>query len=62
MLTLLDENARDRVAYGYIQEIAESLQRVKHKGESHSSVRTLGMGDATGHCRIFVTCNPFQRF
>ena len=43
-----------------VQEIAESLQQVKHKGGSCPPIRTLGMGDVTGDCGIFATCNPFQ--
>ena len=46
----------------YVQEIAESLQQVKHEGESRSPIRTLRMGDVTGDCGIFATCNPFQGF
>ena len=46
----------------YIQEIAESLQKVKHKGGSCPPIRTLGMGDITGDCGIFAMCNPFQGF
>ena len=34
----------------YIQEIAECLQQVKHKGGSRPPIRTLGMGDVTGDC------------
>ena len=45
-----------------LQEIAESLQQVKHKGGSRPPIRTLGMGDVTGDCGIFATCNPFQGF
>ena len=45
-----------------IQEIAKSLQQVKHKGGSRPPIRTLGMGDISGDCGIFATCNPFQGF
>ena len=45
-----------------LHEIAESLQQVKHKGGSCSPIRTLRMGDATGDCGIFATCNQFQGF
>ena len=38
--------------------VPESLQQVKHKGESRSPIRTLGMGDVTGDCGIFATFNP----
>ena len=43
-----------------IQEIAESLQQVKHKGGSRPPIRTLGMDTVSGDCGIFATCNPFQ--
>ena len=46
----------------YILEIAECLQQVKHKDGSRPPVRTLGMGDVTGDCKIFATCNLFQGF
>ena len=46
----------------YIQEIAESLQQVKHKGGSRPPIRTLEMGDVTEDYGIFATCNPFQGF
>ena len=45
-----------------IQEIAKSLQQVKHKGGSRPPIRTLGMGDISGDCGVFATCNPFQGF
>ena len=45
-----------------VLEIAESLQQVKHKGGSCPPIRTFGMGDVTGDCGIFATCNPFQGF
>ena len=44
-----------------VQEIVESLQQVKHKGGSRPPIRTLGMGDVSGDCGNFATCNPFQR-
>ena len=50
------------VQWVQVKEIAESLQQVKHKGGSCPPIRTLGMGDVTGDCRIFATCNPFQGF
>ena len=40
----------------------ESLQQVKHKCGSRTPIRTLGMGDVSGDCKIFATCNPFQGF
>ena len=45
-----------------VQEIVESLQQVKHKGGSRPPIRTLGMGDVSGDCENFATCNPFQGF
>ena len=42
-----------------LQEIVESLQQVKHKGGSRPAIRTLGMGDVAGDCKMFATCNPF---
>ena len=44
---------------GTVQKIVESLQQVKHKGGSHPPIRTLGMDDITGVCKIFAPCNPF---
>ena len=46
----------------YIQEIAESLHQVKHKGGPRPPIRTLGMGDVTGNYGVFASCNPFQGF